>query len=233
MQFTTELSDAENTAVEIIKTALRANFLPDEPLFFRRTEKYLTVGGNDYHPFARLKLEKKLWYVALSCGDPQTGRSFQRFAISNVHEIEKYSSEIAQAFRFSNPAYTEHHFADLRNAELNSEMREFFSKMETSTSSAQQCDLNASEITFFTAYVEALKSAGLNWRNANPIRSSDGGIGVRGGSIRLRSKNIQFKYWPSGNPIGVWEKGITLAECISKINYWVDDCLKYKDIYEM
>lgn len=233
MPFTVELSNLEKSAVDLIKAALRSNKLPDNPLFFRRTEKYLTVGGNDYHPFARLKLDKDLWYIALNCVDPETGKNFRRFTISDVSEIGKYSDEIARAFRFSDPNYTERHFASPSDTTLTPEMQEFFSQMETPTESAQKCKLTPSEIAFFTAYVEKLKAAGLNWKNAKPVRGSDGVIGVRGGAIKLRSKNIQFKYWPKADSIAVWKKGLSLEECISKLNYWIDDCLRHKDIYEM
>ena len=105
--------------------------------------------------------------------------------------------------------------------------------MEVPTDAAQKCKLNSSEIAFFTAYVERLKAAGLNWKNAKPTRGSDGVIGVRGGAIRLRSKNIQFKYWPKADSIAVWKKDLTLEECISNLKYWINDCIRNKDIYEM
>ena len=93
-----ELSNLEKSAVDLIKSALRENNLPDDPLYFRRTEKYLTVGGNDYIPFIRLKLDKDLWYVSIRCGDPETKKNYLRFEISDVSEIAKYSHEIANAF---------------------------------------------------------------------------------------------------------------------------------------
>lgn len=226
------LSNLEESAVELIKSSLRLNNLPDTPLFFRRTENYLTVGSNDFLPFARLKLSKNLWYIALNCGDPETGKNFRRIIISDISEIEKYSDEIAIAFRFSDPKYTEHHFHDVGNTPLSPELKEFFSHMEVPTNAAQKCTLNSDEITFFTAYIEKLKAAGLDWRNSNPIRGSDGTIGVRGGAIRARSKNIKFKYWPDANSIAVWEK-LTLDECILKLSYWIDDCIRHRDIYEM
>lgn len=233
MSSSVELTALEKSAVELIKSALRTNKLPDDPLFFQRTEKYLTVGGNDYIPFVRLKLDKDLWYIAIRCGDPETGKSYLRLTITDVSEIKKYSKEIAEAFRSSDPKYTERHYANLGDTALSPEMQEFFSLMETPTDSAQKCKLNSSEIAFFTAYVEKLKAVGLNWRNAKPARGSDGVIGVRGGAIRLRSKNIQFKYWPKADSIAIWKKGLSLEECISNLNFWIDDCLRHKDIYEM
>ena len=228
-----ELSNLEKSAVDLIKSALRENNLPDDPLYFRRAEKYLTVGGNDHIPFVRLKLDKNLWYISIRCGDPETKKSYLRFDISDVSEIQKYSNEIARAFRFSDPNYTERHFASLDGVSLSPEMQEFFSRMEVPTDAAQKCKLNSSEIAFFTAYVERLKAAGLNWKIAKPTRGSDGVIGVRGGAIRLRSKNIQFKYWPKADSIAVWKKGLTLEECISNLKYWINDCIRNKDIYEI
>ncbi len=231
-----ELTALEKSAVELIKSALRANELPDDPLFFRRTEKYLTVGGNDYLPFVRLKLNKDLWYIAIRCGDSETDKSYLRLTISDVSEIEKYSNKIAEAFRFSRIDHADTppavwRTADISGIELSPEMQEFFSKMEVPLDSKQK--LNHSEITFFTAYVEKLKAAGLNWRNAEPARTADGFIRARGGSVRLRTKKTQFMYWPTAAPDAIFEGGLTLEECISKLDYWIKDCLRNRDTYDM
>lgn len=235
MQFTNELSALEKSAVKLIQSALASNDLPDTPLFFRRTESYLTIAGagNKFHPFARLKLNKNLWYISLNCGDVDTDKNFRRFILSDVTEIQNYSNEIVQAFRFSDPQYTEHHFLNIADTPLSPKLKEFFSRMELPTDTAQKYKLTSDEITFFTAYIEELETVGLNWRNSKPCRGSDGTIGVRGGAIRARSKNIKFKYWPDADSIAIWESGLTLDQCISKLSYWVDDCLRSKDIYEM
>ena len=145
-----ELSNLEKSAVDLIKSALRESNLPDDPLYFRRAEKYLTVGGNDYIPFVRLKLDKDLWYISIRCGDPETKKSYLRFEISDVSEIAKYSHEIAEAFRFSTPVQSPPAIwrtADISDADLTPEMQEFFGKMEVPLDSKQK--LNSSEIAFF------------------------------------------------------------------------------------
>lgn len=236
MLHSVELSTLEQSAAELIKSVLRANKLPDDPLFFRRTEKYLTIGNNDYLPFVRLKLDKDLWYIAIRCGDAETGKSFLRFTISDVSDISKYSSEIAEAFRFntldrSERLPTERRTADISGIELSPEMKEFFSSMEVPLDSKQK--LNPSEVVFFTAYVEKLKAAGLDWRKAEPARTADGYIRVRGGAVRLRTKKTQFMYFPTAEPNAIFEGGLTLDECISKLDYWIKDCLRNRDTYGM
>lgn len=231
-----ELSNLEKSAVDLIKSALRENNLPDDPLYFRRTEKYLTVGGNDYIPFIRLKLDKDLWYVSIRCGDPETKKNYLRFEISDVSEIAKYSHEIANAFHFSTPIQADSHptiwrTADIGDTDLTPEMQEFFCKMEVPLDSKQK--LNSSEIAFFSAYVEKLKAAGLDWRKAEPTRTADGYIRARGGAVRLRTKKTQFMYWPTADPNAIFKSGLTLEECISKLDYWIKDCLRNRDIYGM
>ena len=196
-----DLTNDENAAIEIIRGVLRTNGLPDEPLFFRRTEKYLTVGASEYLPFARLKLNKNLWYISLRVGDLDTSQNFRRFGIS--------------------PALT---------VDTGSEIEDFFRNAKASGKPTTYIP-TPDESTFFLAYIEGLKTSGLNWRSVPVEIMSDGAVKVRGGRIRLSKKATYISYTKSSNELATKEKNLSLSEYIELQKYWLADCLENRELY--
>lgn len=228
-----KLSVSEKQAVELIKSALSSFGLPCDPLYFRYTDKYLAISGNKYHPFARLKLNKDVWYIALSCGDADTGKNFRRFDLSDVPEISKYSKEICEAFRFCDPQYVKHTYANVNGGDLSSDIQEFFCRLEVPESLSGPFVPTPAEVEFFSAYIEKLKSAGLNWRNVPLKISTDGVIVVRGGRVKLRKKANRISYFKSERGLSTEEKNLSLSECIERQKYWISHCLAYKETYNL
>lgn len=225
-----KLSSAEKSAVEIIKSVLRSNGLPEEPLFFRYTDKYLTVGADKYLPFARLKLNKDLWYISLRVGDPDTGKNFRRFEISDVSDVFSYSSEIADAYK---SLYAEISEADKVSAEpSDSELDEFFSNAKIFSAGKQiSYKPTADEAVFFSAYVEAMTAAGLNWRAIEIEIMSDGALKVHGGRIKFGKRNSYMSYTKSKNSLATKEKNLSLSEYVERLKYWISYCLDNKDLF--
>lgn len=107
------LSDPEKKIINIIKSTLTENEIPDDILFFRYTSSYLAVESFKTHPFARIKTTGKLWYIELSCGDTKTGKNFRRFEFVDISEIKNYKKEILVAFRFCDPNYFFRNYANV------------------------------------------------------------------------------------------------------------------------
>lgn len=224
-----ELTSDERAAIEIIKKVLLANGLPDEPLFFRRTDKYLTVSASEHFPFARLKLNKNLWYISLRVGDLDTSKNFRRFEISDVSEISKYSAEIAEAFQsltdeisaYQAPSFT---------VETGSEIEDFFRNAKASGKPTTYMP-TPDETTFFLAYIDGLKTSGLNWRAVPVEIMSDGAVKVRGGRVRLSKKATYISYAKSSKELATKEKNLSLSEYIELQKYWLADCLENRELY--
>lgn len=224
-----DLTNDENAAIEIIRGVLRTNGLPDEPLFFRRTEKYLTVGASEYLPFARLKLNKNLWYISLRVGDLDTSKNFRRFEISDVSEISRYSAEIVDAFQSLTDEISTYQ-APALTADTGSEIEDFFRNAKASGKPTTYIP-TPDESTFFLAYIEGLKTSGLNWRSVPVEIMSDGAVKVRGGRIRLSKKATYISYTKSSNELATKEKNLSLSEYIELQKYWLADCLENRELY--
>jgi len=227
-----ELISEERAAVDIIKSILREHNLPDEPLYFRYTDKYLTVAADKFNPFARLKLTKDSWYVAFSCGDPVTRKKFLRIDIADVSEIAEHAEEIVSAYRFASPVFSESKPADLEIGSASSDLSEFFRNivLHDGSTSFKPSD---EELEFFGHYIEGLKASGLNWRAVPVDLMSDGAIKVRGGRIKLRKRGSYMTYTKSKDDLATKVKNLSLAEYIELLKYWVADCVLYKDIYSL
>lgn len=224
-----ELTADERAAVEIIKSVLRSNGLSDDPLFFRYTDKYLTVGASKFFPLARLKLSKDLWYISLRIGDSDTGKNFRRFNISSVSEISRYSAEIVEAFQ----SLTDENSVcrpPVSIGETGSEIEEFFCNAKTAGKPTAYTP-TPDESAFFLAYIEGLKTSGLNWRAVPVEIMSDGAIKVRGGRIRLSKKATYISYAKSSRELATKEKNLSLSRYIELQKYWFADCLENRELY--
>lgn len=228
----TDLSNEEQSAVEIIKSVLRSHNLPEEPLIYRYAEKYLTVSADKYSPFARLKLFKSSWYISLSCGDPITKKNFRRFDIEKIEDISLYESEIVAAFLFAYPQYSVKKEMSILSTIADERVREFFSRIVLH-GRASSFEPNAAEVEFFTAYIDKLEAAGLDWKAVPVDLMTDGAIKVRGGRIKLRKKSTYMLFVKSKNGLATEAKNLTLAEYIELQRFWIADCTANKEIYSM
>lgn len=226
------LSEAEKCVIAIIKSTLIENKIPDNVLHFRYTSKYLAVESFKTHPFARIKIGTDVRYIELSCGDKKTGKNFCRFEFTDISEIEKYKEEIIAAFRFCDPNYFLHHYATVGCEGLDEKLYKFFSLLEV-PAAGEIFIPTSSEIEFFSAYINKLEFAGLNWENTKARLMARREISVRGGRIRFGEKSSYMTYTESDGMRSIKAQNLSLHEYIELQKYWVDTCLKYKDIYNM
>lgn len=234
------LSDAESSAVEIIKTILLENALPADELVMRRTRQYLTVGYGENYPFCNLKLFGQSFYIGLCCDRDAIEKSqlpisdvnkkFVRFGITSPSDIKQCSEGVVSAFRFMNPDYRIH--AYLQFNDLPACVAQFFCKMET-TSRRKEYNLSAEEILFFQSYIQDLEANGLNWNNIQPDLMSDGAIRVRGGRIKLQGKKTYMVYNESGKILTTTVENLPLQGYIDLQKYWILDCINNREMYSL
>lgn len=227
------LSSFEQQAVEIIKSTLNKNNLPSDALYYRYTTEYLAVESIKMHPFARLKLTGKVWYMGLNCGDEKTNKNFARFDIFEVSDIVQYNDKIIDAFRSSDPKYTIRYYAKLKSVDgIEQNLIDFFNNLECYKKDVTITP-NDMCLKFFKTLLDKMDQAGLDWRKTHKDISSNGAIKFCGGIARFGPKSSYVRYQKGESLFDfVTIKNASLDEYLAIQKYWVNHYAKNRAIYE-